>query len=140
LPLERITGEAISQVILKFLQDNNIEVSKMHGQGYDGASNMSSEAVAVQGRIKKEAPLATYVHCNGHCLNLVISKSCSLPQVRNVLDRMQSCCRFFLNSPKQSGLLEAIDWDTASRSDAQQLLASITSFEFIILFISICLI
>jgi len=69
---------------------------------------MSSEAVGVQGRIKKEATLATYAHCNGHCLYLAISKSCSLPQVRNVLDRMQSCCRFFLNSRKRSGLLEAI--------------------------------
>jgi len=95
-------------VILKFLQDNNIQVSKMRGQGYDDASNMSSETVGVQGRIKKEAPLVTYVHCNGHCLNLVISKSCSLPQVRNVLDRMQNCCHFFLNSSKRSGLLEAI--------------------------------
>ena len=108
MPLERITGEAILQAILKFLQDNDIPASNMRGQGYDGASNMSSDAVGVQGRIKREAPLATYVHCNGHCLNLVISKSCSLPQVRNVLDRMQSCCCFFLNSPKRSGLLEVI--------------------------------
>ncbi|XP_065904945.1 zinc finger MYM-type protein 1-like [Dysidea avara] len=107
-PLERITGEAILQPILKCLQDNDIPASNMRGQGYDGASNMSSDAVGVQGWIKREAPLATYVHCNGHCLNLVISKSCSLPQVRNVLDRMQSCCRFFLNSPKRSGLLEVI--------------------------------
>ena len=110
---------------------------------------------------------------------------------------MQSCCRFFLNSPKRSGLLEVIvkhnvvdetrrkplldlcktrwaerqsayqhfyqafvfitealemigfkrhlekygntyaDWDTASRSDAQQLLASITNFEFIIVFLTV---
>ena len=60
----------------------------MHGQGYDGASNMSSEVVGVQALIKEVAPLATYVQCNGLCLNLVISKSCGLLQVRNVLDRM----------------------------------------------------
>jgi len=29
------------------------------------------------------------------------------------------------------------DWDTASRGDAQQLLASITSFEFIIVFLTV---
>ena len=69
---------------------------------------MSSGAVGVQARIKKQAPLATYVHCNGHCLNLVISKSCALPQVRNVMDRLRSCCRYFLNSPKRSGVLELI--------------------------------
>ena len=105
LPLERITGEAISQVVLKFLRDSGIPSSDMRGQGYDGASDMSSGAVGVQARIKQVAPLATFVHCSGHCLNLVISKSCRLPQIRNVLDRMQSCCRFFLNSPKRIGVL-----------------------------------
>ena len=197
LPLQRITGAAISEAILQFLADNNIPTSNMRGQGYDGASNMSSDVAGVQARIKEVAPLATYIHCNGHCLNLVISKSCSLPQIRNVYDRMQSCCRFFLNSPKRYGLLELIikhniidetkrkplldlcktrwaerqdayqhfyqayifitesleligykqhvdkyggtfaDWDTSSRSDAQQTLASITTFEFIIIFLTI---
>ena len=38
----------------------------MRGQGYDGASNMSSDVVGVQARIKQVAPLATYIHCSGH--------------------------------------------------------------------------
>ena len=82
------------------MKENDIPVVNMCGQGYDGASNMSSAGVGVHGRIFKEAPLATYVHCNGHCLNLVISKSCALPQIRDVIDRLQNCCRYFLNSPK----------------------------------------
>ena len=197
LKLERITGEKIAEAILEFLKENNIPAVNMRGQGYDGASNMSSGGVGVQARIRKEAPLATYVHCNGHCLNLVITKSCALPQVRNVIDRLQNCCRYFLNSPKRSGVLELIvkhnvvdqakrkplldlcktrwaerhsayqhfyqafvflvealeligfkrhlakygdtyaDWDPASRSDAQQVLASITSFEFIVVFLTV---
>ena len=40
MPLQRITGAAISEAILKFLTENNIPTSNMHGQGYDGASNM----------------------------------------------------------------------------------------------------
>ena len=32
----------------------------MHGHGYDGVSNMSSDAVGVQARIKLVASLATY--------------------------------------------------------------------------------
>ena len=77
LELERITGEKIAEAILEFLKENNIPVVNMRGQGYDGASNMSSGGVGAQACIMKEAPLATYVHCNGHCLNLVISKSCA---------------------------------------------------------------
>jgi len=108
LGLERITGEKIAEGILDFLKENNVPAVNMRGQGYDGASNMSSCRVGVQARIRQEAPLATYVHCNGHCLNLVISKSCALPQVHNVLDRLRKNCRYFLNSPKRSGVLEMI--------------------------------
>ena len=124
-------------------------------------------------------------------------KSCGLPQVRNVLDWIQNCCHFFLNSPKRSGLLEVIikqnvvddtkrkplldlcktrwaerqgayrhfyqayvyitealeligyrlhivkygdtyaDWDTSSQSDAQQVLTSITTFEFIVVLFAV---
>lgn len=143
------------------------------------------------------SPLATYVHCSGHSLNLVISKSCSLPDIRNVIDQLHHCCRFFLNSPKRSGLLALIvsrnvpyvgkrkplldlcktrwaerhvayqhfyqsftymvqaleligyrdhldkygdlyaDWDSVNRTEAQQILASITSFTFIISFLTV---
>ena len=56
----------------------------------------------------KLVPQATYVRCHGHCLNLVITRSCSLPDIRSIIDRLQHCCRFFLNSPKRSGVLELI--------------------------------
>ena len=105
--LERITGEKVAEGILEFLRENDIPVANMHGQGYNGARNMASNRVGVQARIKQEAPLAVYVHCNGHCLNLVISKSCSLPQVRNVVDRLLQCSHFFLY-PERNGTLEMI--------------------------------
>ena len=192
LKLDRITGERIADGIFGFLKENNISLATMRGQGYDGASNMSSDRVGVQARIRHKAPLATYVHCSGHCLNLVISKSCALPEVRNVIDCVKKCSRFFLNSPKRSGVLEKIikhnvvseerrkplidlcktrwaerhsayrhsyqgyvfvvealemiafryhlekygatyaDWDYADRSEAQQILASVTSFQLLL--------
>ncbi|KAL5486890.1 hypothetical protein EMCRGX_G019427 [Ephydatia muelleri] len=161
----------------------------MRGQGYDGASNMSSDRVGVQAWIQQAAPLATYVHCSGHCF-----KSCSLLDIHNVMDRLEHSCRFFLNSLKQSKILELIvtenvpdspgrkplldlcrtcwaehhsayqhfyqaysfivqalelirycrhldkygdkyaDWDTVNRTEAQQILTSITSFAFIVSF------
>ena len=197
LKLERITGRNIAESILRFLKENGIPAKNMRVQGYDGASNMASERVGVQGLIKQEAPLATYVHCNGHCLNLVISKSCALPDVRNILDCLRSCSQYFLNSPKRSGALEMIvtqnvpdagkrkplldlcktrwaerhnayqhfyqayvfivealemigyryhldkygslyaDWDSSSCSDAQQILASITTFKFVVIFLTV---
>ena len=74
-------------------------------QGYDGASNMRSDRVGVQALIRKDAPKAVYMHCSGHCLNLVIASSCALPVVRNTLDKMKSTVYFFINSPKRESLL-----------------------------------
>ena len=81
----------------------------MRGQEYDGASNMSSDAVGIQACIKQVAPPATYIYCSNHSLNLVISKSCSLPQVRSALDcTYTKLLSIFLNSPKRIGSLEFI--------------------------------
>ena len=41
MPLQRITGAAISEAILKFLNDNNIPACNMRGQGYDGVIRYS---------------------------------------------------------------------------------------------------
>ena len=63
------------------LQDLNIDIKKIKGQGYDGAKNMSSEQVGVQAYIKQISPLAMYTHCSGHFLNLLLSHSCTVPSV-----------------------------------------------------------
>ena len=108
LSLERLTGRFIAEKIIEFLKDNDLNVENIRGQGYDGASNMSSERVGVQAQIKELSPLATYIHCSSHQLNLVITHSCILAEFRNVVDQLQHCCHIFLASPKRSGLLELI--------------------------------
>jgi len=107
--LPRITGEHIASAVTTNLNTLGLPLENIRGQGYDGAANMASEKVGVmQGRIRREAPLAIYVHCSGHALNLVITHSCSLPTVRNMLDKLKMTCVFFLFSPKREGLLMAI--------------------------------
>lgn len=69
---------------------------------------MSSARVGVQASTREKSPLATFIHCSGHSLNLVISHSCTLPEVRNVLDKPKHCSQFFQNSPKRNGLLQLI--------------------------------
>ena len=103
--LTRITGEAIASVVISNLQELGLEVCNIRGQGYDGASSMSSGRVGLQACIREKAPLAVYTHCAGHCLNLVIGHSCGIPIVRNIIDKVKSVCLFFLNSPKRNKLL-----------------------------------
>ena len=81
--LTRVTGEAIAARICSDFADLGLDIKNIRGQGYDGASNMSSSRVGLQALtcIKEKAPLAIYTHCSGHCLNLVISHSSSLPTI-----------------------------------------------------------
>ena len=46
-------------------------------------------------------PLATYVHCSSHSLNLAISDACSIAQIRNCIGTLNSVCTFFKASAKR---------------------------------------
>ena len=72
ISLVRITGLAIGKEIEAALDRLTLPIEDIRGQGYDGASSMSSAKNGVQGYIKRLSPLAIYTHCSGHCVNLVI--------------------------------------------------------------------
>ncbi len=65
------TGEQISKIVSDVLLRLNLPLSVLRGQTYDGAANMSGHLSGVQAHIRKEQPLAIYVHCGPHCVNLV---------------------------------------------------------------------
>ena len=104
--LIRVTGKSIAEQMCDDLMLLNFK--NLRGQGYDGASSMCSDRTGVRSHIRKESPHEIYTHCSGHCLNLVISHSSSLPAIRNVFDRMKAVCQFYLNSPKRNEILSEI--------------------------------
>ena len=196
---ERTTGYHLAEEIKSALQELGIKLENMRGQGYDGAASMSSNRIGVQARIMQDAPKAFYIHCSGHCLNLVILHSCALPAVRNMIAKVKEVSLFFKNSPKRNDLLifivhhgvteeskrksllelcrtrwaerheahtrfyqtyvyivksfeviaydlhrneyqdgkYATNWDNKSKQEASSLLAAITSFDFIITFLTV---
>ena len=103
--MERITGEAIASAILDVLPKWNLNIKNCRGQGYDGASNMSSVRRGTQALLLEECPLAVYTHCRAHCLNLAIVHSCDQPLIRNMLGTLKETCNFFKYSPKRNNLL-----------------------------------
>ena len=105
LSLERITGEAIASAILDVLPKWNLNIRNCRGQGYDGASNMSSVRHGTQALLLEECLLAVYTHCRAHCLNLAIAHSCDQPLIRNMLGTLKETCSFFKYSPKRNNLL-----------------------------------
>ncbi|XP_033227286.1 zinc finger MYM-type protein 1-like [Belonocnema kinseyi] len=78
LPISSHTGDLLSREILNVLSDNGICISNCRGQSYDNASNMSGKYAGVQARIKEVNPLALYVPCTAHSLNLVGTNSVNI--------------------------------------------------------------
>lgn len=70
---DKLDAAGLTEKIVNSLQKYGLEYrEQLVGQGYDGASVMSGRHNGVSARIQSLARHAFYVHCNAHCLNLVI--------------------------------------------------------------------
>ena len=68
-----IEANVIVSTISDALIRMNLTLSKVRGQCYDGASNMSGLRNGVARQIKDMEKKALYTHCYGHSLNLAAS-------------------------------------------------------------------
>jgi hypothetical protein len=87
-PVLKCTGQILAEQIVEKLASLGIDIANCRGQGYDGAAAMSSDRCGVQAVIKEKAPVAAYVHCASHCLNLVIVHSCKLTAVGTMMEKI----------------------------------------------------
>jgi len=85
---------------------NLASLEHMHGQGYDGASNISGKCRGVQARLQELYPLAMYTHCCNHVLNLVISTSSQLPVIRNAMTTILDICVFLSRSAQRVSIFQ----------------------------------
>lgn len=49
----------------------NLPMSVLRGQTYNGASNMAGKYMGAQAILRRQQPLAFYMHCGAHCINLI---------------------------------------------------------------------
>ncbi|KAL3615994.1 hypothetical protein CASFOL_040288 [Castilleja foliolosa] len=63
---------ALKDALQTLLSGFGLCVSKIRGQGYDGASNMKGQFGGLKTLIQKENPQAYYVHCFAHQLQLAL--------------------------------------------------------------------
>jgi hypothetical protein len=56
------TSEALKDALYGILDCHTLFISRIRGQGYDGASNMTGEFNGLQRKILDENPYAFYVH------------------------------------------------------------------------------
>src|ERR1044072_5993761 len=74
------TSESLKDALHGIIDKYMLNISRMRGQGYDGASNMRGKFNGLQQKILDENPYAFYVHCYAHRLQLVVvylASSCS---------------------------------------------------------------
>ncbi len=73
---DSLEAAVLTSLIINCLERHGLEYrTNLVGQGYDGAAVMSGKHSGVCTRIQDMAKYAFYVHCNAHCLNLVIVDS-----------------------------------------------------------------
>ena len=71
-----ISGCALAAKITNTLEELGLDLEHLRGQAYDGAGNMASSIRETAALICARHPLAMYLHCSSHCLNLAIPGGC----------------------------------------------------------------
>jgi hypothetical protein len=67
----------MTRQIIEIVESKGLSFDQCRGQGYDGASTMSGAYGGVQKFIHEKQPLAVYIHCAAHNLNLVVNDAVS---------------------------------------------------------------
>ena len=105
MKMSSVFTESISAAILTHLSRIGVDLRKLVGQGYNGASTMAGQVSGIQKRIREKYPRAIFVHCAAHGLNLVSNDQSRVPIVRGTCDIIRETIRFFWESPKRRSSL-----------------------------------
>lgn len=110
-------GQSLSVEMTKCLETAGVDMKSIIGQSYDGASNMSGRYNGVRAKIEELQPMALYVWCKGHRLNLVIQNVLACcREVRNALGTVQELYVFFVGHRRHAVLLEMQSTATRKRT------------------------
>ena len=98
--LKQANAESIYSALVECLKEKNLQVSKIIGMGFDGASTLSGKKTGVETRIKKLAPHALFVHCHCHLLQLAcVQAANSTNGIKHVYVTLTALWKFFHYSP-----------------------------------------
>ena len=92
--------------ILEKLEELGLNCEYLRGQGYDGSGSMAGIRKGASSIILQKYPLASYVHCRSHILNLSIASSCSQVLVCNMMGSVSEVSKFFELRKRQAEVIE----------------------------------
>ncbi|XP_063780940.1 zinc finger MYM-type protein 1-like [Pseudophryne corroboree] len=106
VPIHSHTGEHLENTLLSVLSEENIDLCNCRGQSYDNASNMSAKYNGLQARICAINPLALYVPCSAHSLNLMGACAAdSCVTAASFFHFFERLCTFFSSSTNRWEIL-----------------------------------
>ena len=105
IKVDATDGESLFNHVSKELEKLGLDPKDCYGLAMDGASNMSGKFRGLATRMKAISPLAVYIHCMGHQLNLVIKDTLSeVKLLKDTLGAVQSLYTFIEASPKRHSI------------------------------------
>ena len=87
---------ALAEVILSKIEHFTLDISNCREQGNDGAASVSTHISCLSAHTLRINEKVIYFHCHSHQLNLVVTASCSITYVRNVLYQIEEFSFFFI--------------------------------------------
>ncbi len=70
LHIKSTDASTITETLLSFVSQKNLDITKLVGQGYDGAAVFSGRVNGVAKRMQVHSAHAVYIHCTCHRLQL----------------------------------------------------------------------
>jgi hypothetical protein len=101
-------SDVLKEALFALLDHHDLSISKIRGQGYDGASNMRGEFNGLQKKIMDLSPHAYYVHCFAHQLQLVVvsvASSACCQSVHDFFEYIQLIVSTISSSCKRRGAI-----------------------------------
>ena len=115
--VDRINSETLENAILDILLRLNIDIHKLRGQCYDGASVMSGTKTGVCTRILEKESRALYTHCYGHVLNLAANDTMKqISSLKESLETAFEICKLVKYSPQREAIFRSIKESTEQNS------------------------
>ncbi|XP_036004551.1 zinc finger MYM-type protein 1 [Fundulus heteroclitus] len=106
LVAEQSTGEHLSSLILKRLEELNIPFEDCRGQSYDNGANVKGKNKGVQAKLLQLNSRAFYVPCGAHSLNLVVADAAkSSPDALSYFGHLTKLFKLFSASTQRWDVL-----------------------------------
>lgn len=111
-------AETLFDLVNEIFVLHKLPLSKLRGQCYDGASNVSGKISGLQSRIREEEPRALFVHCNAHNLNLVVQDGIEkVLLARKFIGTIKDLINFIRDSPKRVAQFKELQTEAEKESD-----------------------